>query len=560
MGLVVLRRELLLDALLELAEDLLERRLALRARHRRRLGHGRLVGELLLELLGQVEELLLVGEEALLVEHRRRARCPSGPAPPRPSASLPRGASRAPRRRRTPDRRSAPISIVSAVGAGRLAGARRCGASEGLGRAAPRPRSGSGAGSATSGASGSAASSPNSSNAWRTAARAATAGPAAAARRRGLGRAAAGAGGAAAAVAAPQRLRVLRAAGALVDLRELLDLLLRAPGSATRPSARPSARARAADPGAGARACAAARRPCPPARTARRPRPRRRASRPRALRSVAPEAGGGGRGRRRRRSRPGGGLDAPEGRRCSGARAGATSSSISTSISGAGRGPGRPRRRRARARASRAAASASPGREPQHAAVLIDGGLQVARRAPLPGPRRASSAAASAPLPSASRTSAILARSAAVRRRPPPESASRCAAARAKSFAAAARVDRPAGWRQTRVDVALRQAHARELDAAGLVGRVEREPLLGRPHGLGRLAGLELRLGEQGEAVGRGRRLLQNRDRRGGVLLSEQRAHELFLDLEVARHELERLLEERPPPRRARRARAAPSR
>src|SRR5262249_13597511 len=55
--LVVLGRQLLLDALLELAEDLLERDLALRRRDVRRLVGQDLVRQLLLELLRKIEEL-----------------------------------------------------------------------------------------------------------------------------------------------------------------------------------------------------------------------------------------------------------------------------------------------------------------------------------------------------------------------------------------------------------------------------------------------------------------------------------------------------------------------
>ena len=65
--LVVLGRELLLDALLELAEDLLERDLALGPVISEVVGR-RLVARVLLELLGEIEELLLVGEEVLLVD------------------------------------------------------------------------------------------------------------------------------------------------------------------------------------------------------------------------------------------------------------------------------------------------------------------------------------------------------------------------------------------------------------------------------------------------------------------------------------------------------------
>ena len=72
--LVVLGRELLLDALLELAEDLLEGHLALRRRDVGGLRDHGFVAELLLELLGKVEELLLVGEEALLVDGRSLGR------------------------------------------------------------------------------------------------------------------------------------------------------------------------------------------------------------------------------------------------------------------------------------------------------------------------------------------------------------------------------------------------------------------------------------------------------------------------------------------------------
>src|SRR5205807_2706038 len=71
MRLVVLGRELLLHALLELAEDLLERYLAALVRLRR---HHRLLLHLGLELLREVEELLLVGEEARLVDRGRRRR------------------------------------------------------------------------------------------------------------------------------------------------------------------------------------------------------------------------------------------------------------------------------------------------------------------------------------------------------------------------------------------------------------------------------------------------------------------------------------------------------
>jgi hypothetical protein len=65
--LVVLRRELLLDALAELAEDFLERRFVLVPERRSGRRRG-LVGELVLELLGEVEELLLVREEVLVVD------------------------------------------------------------------------------------------------------------------------------------------------------------------------------------------------------------------------------------------------------------------------------------------------------------------------------------------------------------------------------------------------------------------------------------------------------------------------------------------------------------
>ncbi len=107
-GLVVLGGELLLDALLELAEDLLERDLALRTRDVGRLVGQDLLGQLLLQLLGEVEELLLVGEEVLLgdgvdlgllgTEPGRRSRPPC--------ASRPRGGCRAARTRRTPSRQA----------------------------------------------------------------------------------------------------------------------------------------------------------------------------------------------------------------------------------------------------------------------------------------------------------------------------------------------------------------------------------------------------------------------------------------------------------------------
>jgi hypothetical protein len=62
-GLVVFGGELLLDALLELPKDLLQRHLALGRRDPARLFGQDLLGQLLLELLCEVEELLLVGEE-----------------------------------------------------------------------------------------------------------------------------------------------------------------------------------------------------------------------------------------------------------------------------------------------------------------------------------------------------------------------------------------------------------------------------------------------------------------------------------------------------------------
>ena len=71
MRLVVLGRELLLDALLELPEDVLERNLSLRRRgDLGRPGSGDLVAELFLQLFGEVEEALLVGEETVLVDGR----------------------------------------------------------------------------------------------------------------------------------------------------------------------------------------------------------------------------------------------------------------------------------------------------------------------------------------------------------------------------------------------------------------------------------------------------------------------------------------------------------
>ena len=73
MRLVVLGRELLLDALLELPEDLLERDLATRSVHGR-LGRLLLLPHLGLQLAREVEELLLVGEERGFVRENGRAR------------------------------------------------------------------------------------------------------------------------------------------------------------------------------------------------------------------------------------------------------------------------------------------------------------------------------------------------------------------------------------------------------------------------------------------------------------------------------------------------------
>src|ERR1019366_303036 len=65
----VLGRELLLDALLELPEDLLERYVA--ATHIGSVRRGDLLLQFRLKLACEVEELLLVGEERRLVERRR---------------------------------------------------------------------------------------------------------------------------------------------------------------------------------------------------------------------------------------------------------------------------------------------------------------------------------------------------------------------------------------------------------------------------------------------------------------------------------------------------------
>src|SRR5262249_29822607 len=61
--LVVLGRKLLLDALLELPEEVFQGSLPLRRGDLRGLFGDALLGELLFELFGEVEELLLVGEE-----------------------------------------------------------------------------------------------------------------------------------------------------------------------------------------------------------------------------------------------------------------------------------------------------------------------------------------------------------------------------------------------------------------------------------------------------------------------------------------------------------------
>jgi hypothetical protein len=94
------------------------------------------------------------------------------------------------------------------------------------------------------------------------------------------------------------------------------------------------------------------------------------------------------------------------------------------------------------------------------------------------------------------------------------------------------------------LDVALRQANPRELDAARLAAGVERQTLLGRAHGLRGLARLELRLREEREPLRGRRRFLQHRDGRGRVPLGEEGTHEPSLDFSVAGDELERLLED----------------
>src|SRR5271169_4473293 len=68
--LIVLGRQLLLHALLELAEDLLQRNVA--PAHLGNRGRARFLLHLRLKLAGEIEEFLLVGKERRLVERRRR--------------------------------------------------------------------------------------------------------------------------------------------------------------------------------------------------------------------------------------------------------------------------------------------------------------------------------------------------------------------------------------------------------------------------------------------------------------------------------------------------------
>ena len=58
--------------------------------------------------------------------------------------------------------------------------------------------------------------------------------------------------------------------------------------------------------------------------------------------------------------------------------------------------------------------------------------------------------------------------------------------------------------RERRVGVALRDADARELDAACLAGGIERQTLLRGSDRLGGVSRVELRLGEERESFGRG--------------------------------------------------------
>ena len=127
----------------------------------------------------------------------------------------------------------------------------------------------------------------------------------------------------------------------------------------------------------------------------------------------------------------------------------------------------------------------------------------------------------------------------------PPESArgSSAACANSRRATAASHGRRDHGDRAVRAPAPASRSRHRKTPRRLGVG-VELEGLLGRPHRLGPLAHLELRLGEEREALGRAGRGLQDGHGRVRVVLGEQRPDEVLLRLDVVGRELEGLLED----------------
>ena len=94
------------------------------------------------------------------------------------------------------------------------------------------------------------------------------------------------------------------------------------------------------------------------------------------------------------------------------------------------------------------------------------------------------------------------------------------------------------------VEGLLLQAQPAQKQPRRLGIGIQGERLLGRAHGLGPLAHLQLRLGEESEALGRSRRRLEHGHGGIGVLLGKQRTDEVLLGVDVVGRELERLLED----------------